>query len=212
MTDDLITRTTEEFRELRKKLTQALRLVERLIEEQRPSIFNEVYLTSEEIRSMFGISKRTLQTYRDEHIIPYTMLGGKFLYPQSAIFEVLERHSEKLCDEICIESPENRSFSGLCIFLASYSIKLQEWTIYTRSFVVPVNSDRMPVQRQAIFPSERFADGLYRNQNTWFCRYKLLILGMLSHDFQTTNIDIIERRDLSAYDALDAQTKIVFMP
>jgi len=35
---------------------------------------------------------------------------------------------------------------------------------------------------------------------------------MLSHDFQTTNIDIIERRDLSAYDALDAQTKIVFMP
>ena len=42
MTDDLITRTTEEFRELRKKLTQALRLVERLIEEQRPSIFNEV--------------------------------------------------------------------------------------------------------------------------------------------------------------------------
>ena len=91
MTDDLITRTTEEFRELRKKLTQALRLVE----EQRPSIFNEVYLTSEEIRSMFGISKRTLQTYRDEHIIPYTMLGGKFLYPQSAIFEVLERHFRK---------------------------------------------------------------------------------------------------------------------
>ena len=33
MTDDLITRTTEEFRELRKKLTQALRLVERLIED-----------------------------------------------------------------------------------------------------------------------------------------------------------------------------------
>ena len=95
MTDDLITRTTEEFRDLRKKLTQALRLVERLIEEQRPSIFNEVYLTSEEIRSMFGISKRTLQTYRDEHIIPYTMLGGKFLYPQSAIFEVLEHHFRK---------------------------------------------------------------------------------------------------------------------
>ena len=123
MTDDLITRTTEEFRELRKKLTQALRLIERLIEEQRPSIFNEVYLTSEEIRSMFGISKRSLQTYRDERIIPYTMLGGKFLYPQSAIFEVLER--------------QNDCFSGLCFFLTSYSMKLLEWTIHIRSFVVP---------------------------------------------------------------------------
>jgi len=87
---------------LRKKLTQALRLVERLIKEQRPSIFNEVYLTGEEIRSMFGISKRSLQTYRDEHVIPYTMLGRKLLYPQSAIFEVLELISEKLCDEVSI--------------------------------------------------------------------------------------------------------------
>lgn len=124
MTDDLITRTTEEFRELRKKLTQALRLVERLIEEQRPSIFNEVYLTSEEIRSMFGISKRTLQTYRDERIIPYTMLGGKFPDPRSS--RCWSAISEKLCDEICIESPENRKFSGLCFLGASYSMELMQ--------------------------------------------------------------------------------------
>lgn len=44
---------------------------------------------------MFGIGKRSLQIYRDERIIPYAMLGGKFLYPQSAIFEVLERHFRK---------------------------------------------------------------------------------------------------------------------
>ena len=40
MTEDLITRTTEDFRDLRKRLTEALRLTERLIEEHRPSIFN----------------------------------------------------------------------------------------------------------------------------------------------------------------------------
>ena len=95
MTDDLITRTTEDFRDLRKRLTEALRLTERLIEERRPSIFNEIYLTGEEVRSIFDISKRSLQTYRDERIIPYTMLGGKFLYPQSSILEVLERHFRK---------------------------------------------------------------------------------------------------------------------
>ena len=95
MTDDLITRTTEDFRDLRKRLTEALRLTERLIEERRPSIFNEINQPGQEVRSIFDISKRSLQTYRDERIIPYTMLGGKFLYPQSAILEVLERHFRK---------------------------------------------------------------------------------------------------------------------
>lgn len=90
--EDLITRNSEDYRELRKSLSQALRLIENLIETQRPSIFNEIYLTGEEVRSIFDISKRSLQNYRDDRIIPYTMLGGKFFYPQSAIFRVLEQN------------------------------------------------------------------------------------------------------------------------
>lgn len=93
--EELITRSTEEYRELRKSANQALRMVERLIEEHRPSIFNEVYLTGEELRSMFAISQRSLQNYRDDRIIPYTSIGGKILYPQSALCTVLERNSIK---------------------------------------------------------------------------------------------------------------------
>lgn len=93
--EDFITRNSEEFGELHKMAIQALKTVNRLIDEHRPSIFNEVYLTGEEVREMFCISRRSLQNYRDERIIPYTTLGGKILYPQSGIFGVLERNYMK---------------------------------------------------------------------------------------------------------------------
>ena len=90
--EDLITRSTEDYRELRKSANRALCLIERLIETQRPCIFDEIYLTGEEVRSMFDISVRSLQNYRDDRIIPYTSIGGKILYPQSAIYKLLEQH------------------------------------------------------------------------------------------------------------------------
>ena len=94
--EDFITRNSAEYVELRKKALQALKTVNHLIDEHRPSIFNEVYLTGEEVRTLLGISKRSLQTYRDERIISYTNIGGKILYPQSALFGVLERNYMKI--------------------------------------------------------------------------------------------------------------------
>ena len=90
--EDFITRSSEEYKELRKTAFQALKAVNRLIDEYRPSIFHEVYLTGEEVREMFRISQRSLHPYRDERIIPYTTIGGKFLYPRPRIFDVLERN------------------------------------------------------------------------------------------------------------------------
>ena len=36
--------------------------------------------------------KRTLQTLRDEGAIPYTTIGGKILYPESALYETLRKN------------------------------------------------------------------------------------------------------------------------
>ena len=58
--------------------------------ELRPSIRSETYLTSEEVRMIFDLCPRSLQNYRDNRLIPYTTIGGKILYPQSAILELLE--------------------------------------------------------------------------------------------------------------------------
>lgn len=56
------------------------------------TIKREIYYSGEEIQDIFGISKRTLQNYRDKRLIPFTTIGGKVLYPQTAIYEVLEKH------------------------------------------------------------------------------------------------------------------------
>lgn len=61
-----------------------------LIEEHRPTIFQETYLSGEEIRSLFGLSLRCLQNYRDARVIPYTSIGGKIFYPQSELYKLLE--------------------------------------------------------------------------------------------------------------------------
>ena len=89
MSEDIITRDSSEFKELRRNIIRAIQAVDILIDAHRPAIGSEVYLTSEEVCSLFGLSKRSLQNYRDNRLIPYTTIGGKILYPQSAILELL---------------------------------------------------------------------------------------------------------------------------
>lgn len=92
MNEEIITRDSSEFKELRRNILRAIQTVDILIDTHRPTIGNEVYLTSEEMCSIFGISKRSLQNYRDTRQIPYTFIGGKILYPQSGIYKLLESH------------------------------------------------------------------------------------------------------------------------
>lgn len=92
MSEDIITRDSSEFKELRRNIIRAIQAVDILIDTHRPTIGNEVYLTSEEVCSLFSLSKRSLQNYRDNRQIPYTSIGGKILYPQSAIYKLLESH------------------------------------------------------------------------------------------------------------------------
>ena len=90
MSEDIITSDSSEFKELRRNIIRAIQAVDILIDTHRPAIGSEVYLTSEEVCSLFSLSKRSLQNYRDNRLIPYTTIGGKILYPQSAILELLE--------------------------------------------------------------------------------------------------------------------------
>lgn len=90
--DEILMRSTPQYRELRTELLKTIRLLDTLIEGHRPTIFSETYLSAEEVMSLFDLSVRTLQNYRDQRIIPYTTIGGKFLYPQSGIEKLLEGH------------------------------------------------------------------------------------------------------------------------
>ena len=53
------------FKELRRDIVNVTRAVDILIHTHRPTIGNELDLTGEEICSIFSISKRSLQNYRN---------------------------------------------------------------------------------------------------------------------------------------------------
>ena len=72
MCENIITRDSSEFKELRRNIIRAIQAVDILFDTHRPAIGNEVYLTSEEVCDLFSLSK--------------------ILYPQSALHKLLESH------------------------------------------------------------------------------------------------------------------------
>ena len=87
---DTIDRNTPDYMSCIAMLEQAEHTADRIRTTVKPSLFTERYFTSAEVMRYLHISRRALQNYRDNRLIPYTTIGGKILYPQSAILELLE--------------------------------------------------------------------------------------------------------------------------
>jgi len=52
----------------------------------------EKWLDIQEACLLLKISKRTLQSYRDNHILPYSQIAGKIYFKASDIEQHLEKH------------------------------------------------------------------------------------------------------------------------
>lgn len=61
-----------------------------MADENQPLLGGEHYLTDRELSQRLKISRRTLQDYRNNGILPYRQLGGKILYRESDIEQVLQ--------------------------------------------------------------------------------------------------------------------------
>lgn len=76
-----------------KRKVEALRTrIALILENFRPVINGEIYLSGEDVCKLLHISKRTLQHYRDNHILPYIQVEGKIIFRQSDILRVLEHN------------------------------------------------------------------------------------------------------------------------
>ena len=71
-------------------MKDVLALYKSVIGNYRPLLDGERYLTDSEVASILKVSRRTLQEYRTNGILPYILLGGKVLYRESDLEEVLE--------------------------------------------------------------------------------------------------------------------------
>jgi excisionase family DNA binding protein len=60
-----------------------------------PLLKGEIYLSGEQVCEMLHISKRTLQQYRDDGLIPFVKLERKILFRESDIQKVLEDNYQR---------------------------------------------------------------------------------------------------------------------
>jgi len=82
--------TNQDSRELLQALNNALPYIEHVLKTHKPLFDGERYLTSEELCSILKISRRTLQDYRNNGVLPFIQLPGKVLFRESDIRKILE--------------------------------------------------------------------------------------------------------------------------
>ena len=90
MSNEIITHKHEWVRGLFSELDRIAKDAATMADENQPLLGGEHYLTDRELSQRLKISRRTLQDYRNNGILPYRQLGGKILYRESDIERVLQ--------------------------------------------------------------------------------------------------------------------------
>ena len=93
--NEIITMEDEKVASMLQKMKKSSRWLSGFLESYRPPLDGEVYLTDKEVADLLRVSRRTLQEYRNERLLPYIILGGTALYPESGLREVLEANYRK---------------------------------------------------------------------------------------------------------------------
>ena len=86
---ELVTLTSEAYLQLVSKI-DLLRAV--LEKDRKLSPLSETWLDIQEVCALLKVSKRTLQTYRDNNVLPFSQMNGKIYFKASDIEEHLENH------------------------------------------------------------------------------------------------------------------------
>ncbi|MBF6652913.1 DNA-binding protein [Flavobacterium columnare] len=89
---DLLTNEAEEIIEQQQMIAQLKSRIEDILKNYRPVMNGEIYLSGEDVCSLLHISKRTLQQYRDDNVLPFIQIGGKIIYKETDIMTALEQN------------------------------------------------------------------------------------------------------------------------
>ena len=93
------------------------------LESYRPPLDGEHYLTDREVAEMLRVSRRTLQEYRNNRMLPFILLAGKVLYPESGLRELLEANYLKPLEYGgCMKKMDTDSTRWCCPFPFSLSV------------------------------------------------------------------------------------------
>lgn len=84
-----MTRNSEWMNHIVNHLNRMVDNFERAVMNYRPMLGGERFMTDKELCARLQLSRRTLQDYRNNGVIPYILLGGKILYRESDIQKIL---------------------------------------------------------------------------------------------------------------------------
>ena len=93
--NNVITMDTESVTVLLQNMQKNTKWLSGFLESYSPPLDGERYLTDKEVAELLRVSRRTLQEYRNNRILPFILLGGKVLYPESELRKVLEANYRK---------------------------------------------------------------------------------------------------------------------
>lgn len=96
----VITQNNEEVIQIYKRLKDTLTKLENTLKNNNQTVNKHRYMNDAELASFLKVSRRTLQEYRNNGIIPYYQIGGKILYRESDIEELLKKTDRKLLNKL----------------------------------------------------------------------------------------------------------------
>ena len=93
--NDVFTLEDEPLATVVQNMRKGSKWLSAFLESYRPPLDGERYLTDREVADLLRVSRRTLQEYRNNRVLPFILLGGKVLYPESGLRELLEANYRK---------------------------------------------------------------------------------------------------------------------
>lgn len=88
MSWDFLNSESKEVKKAFSQISETEKALRKALDNYRPSVMKERYLTGEEVCAYLHISPRTLQNLRNSRQIPFTVIGSRnIIYPESGIRE-----------------------------------------------------------------------------------------------------------------------------
>ena len=72
-----------------------IKKVENLVKQHYPNLVDPI-LTTEELMQVAKASRRTIQKWRDNNVIEFSAINGKFYYRMSAVDKMINAHLQKM--------------------------------------------------------------------------------------------------------------------
>lgn len=102
-------------------LEELFKRVEKIRKDNKPSLDGERYYTDKELAVILKVSRRSLQDYRNNGILPYTQIGGRILYRASDIERTLMdgyKEAYRLKGNMWLANQQNKSREKIIALLS----------------------------------------------------------------------------------------------